>query len=187
MSDYDYDSPPPGGQDKKVRLAKRITPAKTPLVTTGKNKTKTVSQSPLVKKGMKTLGDTASSLHNDLFINDYTERSIAVTGDIVKHGEALGKLGGTLNPNLRIGQGWVFSIARKESVELYIQTGEIKPFIFDKKKFQRQSPTGSNTDDTKIILQKLFREFKGAFDHEAEYDGTEIINVINILEKKYLK
>ena len=111
-----------------------------------------------------------------LHVLDYTERSIAVIGSgTIDHSIALQKLGGKFNPNLRCGSGWIFSKTRKESVEKYIETGEIDPLVVTKKWEQKPK------------LTDLFKELREAFDSDEEYDGSTIHSVFDQIQVKYLK
>lgn len=116
----------------------------------------------------------------DLQIIDYTDKSIVVVGDTLTHSNALGTLGGKFNMNLKCGKGWIFSKMRKESVEKYINTGEIEPYVYDKSAYTKK-PIAN-----KDVLQKLFREFREAFDADKDYEGENILDVINQLEEKWL-
>ena len=116
----------------------------------------------------------------ELQIIDYTEKSFVVVGDTLTHSNALGTLGGKYNMNLRIGKGWIFSKMRKESVEKYIATGVIEPYVYDKSAYGKKQAVDKDT------VKKIFREFREAFDPDAEYEGEVVLDVISQLEKKWL-
>jgi len=76
----------------------------------------------------------------DLMVIPYSEKSFVVQGDLMNHGSALTELGGKYNIYLKCGAGYIFNIHRKESVENYIDTGDIKPFVYNdemKKKYMQ--------------------------------------------------
>lgn len=118
------------------------------------------------------------SKSNGLLLTDYTERSFVVHGDTIPHANKLKELGGKFNPKLKIGPGWIFSIARKGSVQNYIDTGEVKPHVFEKKEFK------SNTGNEDKI-EKIFRSLISAFDSDGEYEGEEILKIIKKVKEKY--
>jgi hypothetical protein len=108
-----------------------------------------------------------------LHILDYTAKSIVVIGNCIDHSTNLQKLGGKYNPNLRCGNGWVFSKTRKESVEKYINTGKVDPLIQTK-----------NWESSSSI-SKLVKEIIDAFDSDEEYTGQTIHEVVKSIEKNY--
>lgn len=64
---------------------------------------------------------------NQLRLVDYTAKSIAVVGETKAFKEALKELGGRWNPNLTVGQGWIFPMSSKDKVSKFVQsvsTGE---------------------------------------------------------------
>ena len=58
-------------------------------------------------------------------IVDYSERSFAVVGDTKPMKDAMKKMGGTFNRRLKCGEGWIFSIAKREAVEKFIASGTL--------------------------------------------------------------
>lgn len=132
------------------------------------------SEKPIVKKN--------SGKSNGLTVADYTDKSVVVIGDTVKHSDALGKLGGKYNPGLRIGPGWIFTKNRKESIEKYIETGIVEPFAYSQNfKDSFKKVEKSSFDESKI--RKIFQNLREAFDIDNDYDGQSIIDVIYQLEK----
>ena len=126
-----------------------------------------------------------NELGKDLHIVPYTEKSIVVMGSTLNHSKALVSLGGKYNSNLKIGQGWIFAKVRQESIENYIQTGEIVPYIYsqtDKNKYAIQNKDNSDTNG-KIL--KIFLELNNAFNSNDDYEGSVILNVINQIETKF--
>ncbi len=122
----------------------------------------------------------------ELYIVSYTDKSFVVMGDTLNHSGALVSLGGKYNPNLRIGQGWIFSKIRQESVENYIKTGEIVPYVYSKEdqaKYTKKSTTVRQPQQEQ--LRKLFQDFREAFDPNEEYESSSIIEVIYQLEEKF--
>lgn len=145
--------------------------------------------SPVKKSSNKGKGKAkkAETAGIDMYVVQYSEKSFVVMGDTLSHSDALTKLGGKYNTNLRVGQGWIFAKAREDSVKNYIETGEIVPYVYPKdvqNKYQSQKRTSNGEADQKLI--KIFRELRDAFDADAEYDGKDIIEVIHQLEEKYL-
>jgi len=153
------------------------------------------------KSGQKRLARHATTppkqvviAHNPLYITQYSEKSFVVLGDTLNHSEALVRLGGTFNPSLRIGQGWIFSKNREPSVQKYIETGEIEPFrytqeqqnVFNNNKGMRAEPKRQEPGISVEYLQKMFQEFREAFDPTEDYEGESIISVIDQLREKYL-
>lgn len=130
------------------------------------------------RKEIQELKDTKNT---QLFINDYTEKSIVITGDTISHSKQLKELGGSYNPKLKIGAGWIFSKARKESVENYIKTGKVERFQFDKSKFS----SAEEKQDEK--LEKAFSLLLSAFESDAEYDGEDVLETIKKVQKKIMK
>jgi hypothetical protein len=61
---------------------------------------------------------------NDLKIEDYTDRSVAVMGDTRKYKEDLKKLGGKYNGNLKNGPGWVFPKTSENALKNFIKGGK---------------------------------------------------------------
>jgi hypothetical protein len=127
----------------------------------------------------------------ELTIVPYTEKSIVVMGDTSSHINALGELGGKYT-NLRIGMGWLFAKVREDSVREYIETGEVKPFVYSneaKERFEKARAEESPPPDKVVAeetLYKLFRELRGAVDAEDDYEGGSILEVIHQLEERYL-
>lgn len=111
---------------------------------------------------------------NSLIVTEYTDKSVVVTGDTVFHSKNLQKLGGKFNPNLRIGAGWIFSKTRKESIETYIKTGEILPFVFNSKVVKDSES-----------LTKVFAMLKDAFYEDEDYDGKDVLETIKRIEKEF--
>ncbi len=132
-----------------------------------------------------------TNIGTDLYIMPYTERSIVVMGDTQNHSNALVTLGGSYNTNLRIGQGWIFAKIREDSVQKYIETGEIHPYVYSK---EAQAKFGNKPNNvaagvsgvSEQQLRKIFREFRDAFDADEEYEGSSIIDVIYQLEEHHL-
>jgi hypothetical protein len=146
----------------KKRLARKQIPVNQPM--------KNISPKTIDKKPLST--------HRDLFVMPYTDKSFVVTGDTINHTRALVELGGKYNAQLRIGQGWIFAKPRQNSVEKYIATGEIEPFVYSTTTYERKN----NTEE----VRQIFKEFRGAFDDDKDYVGSSIIEVISKLEEKYL-
>ncbi len=64
-----------------------------------------------------------------LHITDYSEKSFAVTGDTKECKDALKAMGGSYNPRLTCGKGWIFSNKQRAAVEEYIRTGKVTPWV----------------------------------------------------------
>ena len=126
-----------------------------------------------------------NELGNDLHIVPYTEKSFVVMGSTLNHSKALVSLGGKYNTNLKIGQGWIFAKVRQESVENYLKTGEIVPYVYsqtDKNKYATQNKESSDTNGK---IQKIFLALNNAFNSDDDYEGSDILNVINQIETKF--
>lgn len=158
----------------KKRLARRVS------VTPANNKA--VKRNDPPKKKVVTGG-------TNLFITPYTERSFVVMGDTIDHSNALVALGGKYNTGLRIGQGWIFAKVREESVQKYIDTGEIEPYVYskeDQNKFEQRNGGSGGGGIGEKQLRTIFRELREAFDTNEDYEGTSIIDVIYQLEERHL-
>jgi hypothetical protein len=120
-----------------------------------------------------------------LIITPYTDKSFVILGETLEHSTALGQLGGKYNPNLKIGPGWIFSKVREDTVRNYIQTGEIKPYVYtmeDKAKYNKYKQ-----NDNSVQLKMIFEDLFSAFDSNCEYEGNDIIDVIKKVQQKYLQ
>lgn len=53
----------------------------------------------------------------ELKVVDYSEKAIVVTGNTKLFKSEIKKLGGRYNPRLKCGQGWVFSVKKRQEVE----------------------------------------------------------------------
>jgi len=121
-----------------------------------------------------------------LYIADYTDKSFVVTGDTIDHSKALLELKGTFNPKTKLGPGYIFSKARKESVETYINTGTITPFVFDRSKFNGFLSKSSKDKSSEKILEPVFKDLSLAFEAELEYTGDSILDTIQKIKDKYI-
>jgi len=125
----------------------------------------------------------------------YTEKSFVVMGETIDHSKQLVELGGKFNTNLRIGEGWIFAKVREPSVRHYIESGEVKPFVYSKEQQNMYKKNGNGTMATtpenpqilNVKLRNMFKTFRNAFDPESEYNGQSIIDVIDQLEARYVK
>ena len=158
------------------------------------NSTMTVTEKPeklkqKIKSPSTGAGAEAETKDAKLYILDYSEKSFVVMGNVIKHSDALGKLGGKYTP-LKIGTHWMFPKIKKESVEQYIQTGEIKPYKYSEEEIakfrERDAKKTTDQNDYQRSLIRLFGELKGAFDQSEDYEGSTIINVIEQLQDKYI-
>lgn len=115
----------------------------------------------------------------DICIIPYTERSIVVMGDTLNHTSALTKLGGRYNVGLRgIGQGWIFSKIKEQSIRNYMETGEVVPYKYteeDKIRFEKRSEIRSVL--TIEQCRALFKEMKTAFVLSCDYSGSSVMDV----------
>lgn len=135
-----------------------------------------------------------TKIHKDMFIMEYSPKSIVVMGETLDHSKELSALGGKYT-QLRMGMGWLFAKIRQESVENYINTGEVVPYQYtqaDRDRFAARNEAAKKASNPspgldKKMLRKLFKEFREAFDEDEEYDGTSIIEVIYQLEERYME
>lgn len=118
----------------------------------------------------------------NLFLIPYSEKSFVVTGDTIKHANALQKLGGRYNPSLKIGCGWIFCNQRKEIVEHYIKTGEIK-FIKIEPTKKIESP--KKNEKSELDLASIFFDLKNGFDEGEDYTGASVLEFISQIQDKY--
>lgn len=114
-----------------------------------------------------------------IYIVDYTVNSFIVLGDSLGHSSELGKLGGTWVENLRIGSGWLFAKIRKESVENYIKTGEIKKYEYSEKELEKFK-------GNKKLLIIVKNRLKTAFSKNGIYSKEEISRVLDIIISDYI-
>lgn len=64
---------------------------------------------------------------NEIYIEEYSEKSFVVLGETKNHKESLKQLGGKWNSRLRDGkQGWIFSKKLENNVKNYITDGVVK-------------------------------------------------------------
>ena len=62
-----------------------------------------------------------------LIIEEYSEKSFVIRGDDTKKfKDTLKELGGKWNPSLKDGSGWIFSNARKEQLEKFLEVFNMK-------------------------------------------------------------
>ena len=64
-----------------------------------------------------------SESFNDLYIEQYTEKSIVVRGDTIKYKYDLKVLGGKYNANLRDSPGWIFPKTSEKNIKNFISQG----------------------------------------------------------------
>ena len=176
------------GISKQKRLARR-NPIEAPMdrsTRTSKMLEKAPPSKPKPFLGDPHLTITASDLKKELTITPYSERSFIVMGSGTHdHSEALVSLGGKYT-QLRIGTAWLFPKIKQETVQHYIDTGEVKPYVYsqsDKDRFERRNIPDF---DIKQKLREIFKEFRDAFDKDEDYEGASIIDVIDQLEEKHL-
>lgn len=138
----------------------------------------------------KTAKKSSIEAKYNLYIMDYSEKSFVVMGDVINHSNALASLGGKFCYNLKTGQGWLFTKVKKESVQKYIDTGEIVPYQYtdeEKQQFRdREAQKLQQKNDDKREMIRLFGELRGAFEPLEDYEGSSIINVIKQLQDKYI-
>ena len=112
---------------------------------------------------------------SDIYISDYTPKSFIVLGNTLSHANNLRKLGGDIKQLNNMGQQWLFAGYRKASVQKYIDEGVVEPAKW----------SGESKKNDKVDLNRMFEEFKNAFDKDSEYTGESIIEVIESLKQKY--
>jgi len=118
------------------------------------------------------------SLVDELFVTDYSDKSIIVTGNTIPHSNNLKKLGGNYNPMLKTGGGWIFAKYREDTVLDYIKTGNVAPLISKNYKQEILKKT-----DLAVLI---FKDLKNAFEVDEEYRGDIILAVLNEYEQKYV-
>ena len=83
-------------------------------------------------------------MKNDIYIEDYTEKSFVLLGDTRKYKDDIKTLGGKFNQNLRNNKvGWIFPMNKKNDVEDYIQNDNIK---------YNNNSTGKQDDLQQVLL-----------------------------------
>lgn len=58
-------------------------------------------------------------------VEDYSEKSFAVVGDTKPLRKQLAQLGGSYNPRLTCGAGWIFSKKHRARVDAFVLTGKV--------------------------------------------------------------
>jgi len=105
----------------------------------------------------------------ELYLDTYSDRSFVVRGTSTKsYKENLKKLGGKWNSNLKDGEGWIFSIKRKEEVEKFI-----------KETMTGLLPSPSQKKSTEEILQNLLN-----FSKDAEKRFDDILTILSDIRNK---
>lgn len=61
-------------------------------------------------------------MSSQLYIEDYSEKSIVVRGETRKYSEQLKKFSGLFNSNLRGGAGWIYSKNKREEIQAFINS-----------------------------------------------------------------
>ena len=61
-------------------------------------------------------------MNSQLYIEDYSEKSIVVRGETRKYSEQLKKFSGLFNSNLRGGAGWIYSKNKREEIQAFINS-----------------------------------------------------------------
>ena len=119
----------------------------------------------------------------EIHIENYTEKSFVVLGDIKPHKDNIKKLGGKWNNRLRDNKmGWIFPMSKKESVEEYIsdfkKTGELKQIQGTSGNFQR-------TDLSDILkrLERLEMEVKQLRMEKEKHTNDDSKNNDDLEEK----
>ena len=64
--------------------------------------------------------DTPVKFSSDIFMTEYSDKSIAVYGNTKIYKDKLKILGGKWNANLRDGPGWIFSNKHREDIERWL-------------------------------------------------------------------
>jgi hypothetical protein len=136
----------------------------------------------------------------DIVILPLTEKSFLVKGNLLDHGSKLVELVGKYAPEK---EGYIFANFRKQSVEHYINTGEVKPYQYtdeQKRTFSQsihKSTPSSYTSSTSSTVSKertwslfqlktIFQEIRDAFESDSYYQGDSILDVMTQIEEKYI-
>ena len=90
---------------------------------------------------------------SEIYIENYSERSIVVLGDTKPHKDALKSMGGRFNSRLKDNKvGWVFPKTFEQQVKDYVSNGKITVKV---------KPNSSNSSlDRLLQLQEVSREIK---------------------------
>ena len=100
-------------------------------------------------------------------IIDYSDRAIAVIGETKELKEELKKLGGSFNPRLSCGAGWIFSKKKRNDIEALLKCG-----------IQQVSDTRESKDDGKL-WKKYLAEFVSD-KRDADYYNKHYIGAVKI-------
>ena len=109
---------------------------------------------------------------------DYSEKAIAVIGETKQHKDKLKELGGSFNPRLSCGAGWIFSKKRLEDVKAYflsLKTAEQDNDIQNKENAEFEQV---NSQESQIIEQPKQLPTKANFDTPEDAPQIEYFRII---------
>ena len=111
-------------------------------------------------------------------IVDYSEKAIAVIGETKQHKDKLKELGGSFNPRLSCGAGWIFSKKRLEDVKAYflsLKTAEQDNNIQNKENAEFEQV---NSPKSETIQQPAQLPTKANFDTPEDAPQIEYFRII---------
>ena len=94
----------------------------------------------------------------DITITDYTEKSFVLRGDTKEYSRFLADSGGKWNPNLKDGDGWIFSMKKKENIETWLKSetkNQSKNETKDESKSKSDSTSESKLDKILDMLIEI--------------------------------
>ena len=109
---------------------------------------------------------------------DYSEKAIAVIGETKQHKDKLKELGGSFNPRLSCGAGWIFSKKRLDDVKAYflsLKTAEQDNNIQSKENAEFEQV---NSQESQIIEQPIQLPTEPNFDTPEDAPQIEYFKII---------
>ena len=126
---------------------------------------------------------------NDLTINEYTSRSVAVQGDTRKYKEDLKKMGGKYNGRLTDGPGWIFPKTKENDIREFIKMGKRLVTDEEEKEGERLSKQRAKewSEQQKVIVKpsvpnRVNKSIVGIKPTLSEY--ASLVNLVKTMSTK---
>ena len=109
---------------------------------------------------------SSQSHFKDIFIEEYTDRSVVVRGETRQYKEDLKKIGGKYNSRLRGEPGWIFPKSKQDVIvkfmkegkrlvsEEEVQAGETRTLEWESK-FNIEKKTSSSSNDNVVLIDMI--------------------------------
>tara|TARA_Y100000389_G_scaffold113948_1_gene111097 strand:- start:2068 stop:2574 length:507 start_codon:yes stop_codon:yes gene_type:complete len=103
----------------------------------------------------------------DIFLEEYTDRSIVVRGETRQYKEDLKKLGGKYNSRLRGEPGWIFPKSKQNDIvkfmkegkrlvsEEEVRAGEARTLEWESLRSSEQKTSSSSINDNKVLIDMI--------------------------------